>query len=161
MFLTLLFACSTDIDVAEAKKPAKVEEAAPAQEAHFGAEFTTTDVVKADVFLADPSPWDGKVVRVEGRVADVCQKKGCWMVLTDEEKSVRVLMVDHSFSVAKDGTGRTAQVEGKVEATEVSEDFVKHLEEESENPDAMPEKSGAAKLYQIQATAVRFLPDHY
>jgi hypothetical protein len=80
------------------------------------------------------------------------------MVVAHEDKSVRVLMKDHSFSVAKDGTGRTAQVEGLVEATEPDEGFVKHLEEESQHPEAMPEKQ-AGQLYQIQATAVKFLPE--
>lgn len=175
MILSILFACSTETTPAvEARSPTveptgEVAEAlegidAPSDrtvQTHYGAEFSVDEVVKSTVFLADPSPYEGQTVRVEGRVADVCQMKGCWMVLAEEDKSVRVLMKDHSFSVAKDGTGRIAQVEGFVEATEVSADFVKHLEEESENPDAMPEKDAAegAKLYQIQATAVRFLPD--
>ncbi|HJN73039.1 MAG TPA: DUF4920 domain-containing protein [Myxococcota bacterium] len=161
MLLSLLFSCATETpEVTTVPDPVTAPEVVEAAQSdtHFGADFTVDEVVKAELFLADPSGFEGQTVRLEGRVADVCQKKGCWIVVAHEDKTVRVLMKDHSFSVAKDGTGRTAQVEGIVEATEPEESFVKHLEEESEHPEAMPEKQ-AGTIYQIQATAVRFLPE--
>ena len=164
MVLSILLACATEAtepapETTEAPRAEAPAAESPKGEAHFGGEITLTEVVTAETFLADPSPFEGQTILVEGRIADVCQQKGCWMVVTHEDKSVRVLMKDHGFSVAKDGAGRTAQVQGLVEATEVSAEFVEHLKAESEKPELMPEKQAGQKLYQIQATAVRFLPE--
>ncbi len=157
--LIALFACATTPAEAPPADVAEVE--APAAEAqHFGAEFTVADeqVITAQALLADPEAFTG-TVRVEGRVADVCQQAGCWMVIAHEEQVMRVLMKDHGFSVAKDGKGQTCQVEGVVQVTEIDAKTVEHLEGESENPEVMPEKGMEAgqKLYQFEASGVRYL----
>lgn len=166
MFVTLaLIACGgepaveTPEPVAEAPVEAPAEAdpmaTAPETEVHYGAPFTTETVLAATDLLADPEPYMDQTVRVEGRVAEVCQKAGCWMVLTDEATSMRVLMKDHAFAVAKDGAGRITQVEGVVKGTEVDPEFVEHLKSESEKPDDMPE-TGKSYVYQLEATAVTF-----
>jgi hypothetical protein len=157
-----VLACATTPAEAPAEAPEApaVEEPAAAASNHFGAEFTVADdaVVSAEALLADPESFEG-TIRVEGRVADVCQQAGCWMVIAHEDQVMRVLMKDHGFSVAKDGKDQTCQVEGVVQVTEVDSKTVEHLEGESENPDVMPEKGKAAgdKLFQFEATGVRYL----
>ncbi len=121
---------------------------------HFGTPFTLTDVVSADTLLDDPSAYADKEILVEGRVADVCQKAGCWMVVEDEGRTMRVLMKDHGFAVDKEGADSTCRVQGTVVATEIDADTVAHLAGESEKPEAMPENSGEKVQYQIQASGV-------
>ncbi len=57
---------------------------------------------------------NGKVenVKVTGEVAAVCQKKGCWMVITDGLDSVRVVFKDYGFFVPKDIDGRVVVARG-------------------------------------------------
>ena len=122
--------------------------------AHFGSPFTLTEVVSADTLLDDPSAFADKEVLVEGRVADVCQKAGCWMVVEDEGRTIRVLMKDHGFAVDKDGTDGTCRVQGTVVATELDPETVAHFACETEKPEVMPESSGEKVQYQLQATGV-------
>lgn len=124
---------------------------------HFGAAFTVeaNKSVKAVDLLAEPATYVGDApILVEGTVVDVCQKAGCWLVLSDGSNQLRVNVKEHGFAVDKDGTGAWARVEGRLEPIDNSEETVAHLEGESERPDLMPEKAGAT--YQLVATGVEF-----
>jgi len=125
---------------------------------HFGADFTVEQVISAESLFQDLASYDGQTLRVRGRVADVCQKMGCWMVITHDtsegSRTLRVRMKDHAFSVAKDCTGSIAQVEGVVTSKQVDPDEAAHFASESASPDKMPE-NGATKVYEITATSVR------
>lgn len=142
---------------AEGHEHGVAADAAPAATAdgwaHYGAPFTVTEqpVAAAQLFAASES-YMGKPLLVEGDVVDVCQKAGCWMVLSDGDKSIRVTMKEHGFSVDKQGTGARARIEGTLIAEEMPADTVAHIEGESARPEAMPEKQGV-KL-QLVATGV-------
>lgn len=87
----------------------------------------------------DPEAFTGKRVRVEGRVEKVCQKKGCWLALTDDSgaEPVRVVMKDHAFFVPTDCVGKSVAVEGSVELREVSVEEQAHLaKDEGQEVDA-------------------------
>ncbi len=121
---------------------------------HFGDAFSVEESVKAVELLADPGSFSEAPILVEGTVVDVCQKAGCWMVLSDGSKQIRVTMKDHGFSVAKDGTGSWARVQGTLKPIDLDPERVEHLEGESERPDVMPEKTG--QTWEIVATGVAF-----
>jgi len=57
---------------------------------HFGTDFSLAeaDAVACEKVLADPAAYVGHTVRVKGRVADVCQQAGCWLVLTPTHSSL-------------------------------------------------------------------------
>jgi hypothetical protein len=122
--------------------------------AKYGSPITLTDSIKAKALLADPAPHAGQEILVEGTVADVCQKAGCWMVIADGDKTMRVLMKEHGFSVAKDGAGSWARVQGTLQAVEVPKEEVDHLVGESARPELAPETKGMS--YRIIATGVEF-----
>ena len=155
-----LAACQTPVAEPVATPITEPVVAAPAAPAatgwsHFGSEFTTQDTLTAATFLADPSPYVGKTVRVEGKVTDVCQKAGCWMVIADGTRTLRVRMKDHGFSVDKAGAGATASIEGQVVATPVDPKTVEHYASESAAGAAMPENSSKdGMVYEIEATSV-------
>lgn len=128
---------------------------AEAEVRHFGGPFTVEQTVPAKALLDDPASYVDQVVKVEGRVADVCQKAGCWMVLAEGDKTIRVTMKDHSFSVAKDGAGSSCVVQGTLVSKAVDPEVVAHFEGESEKPELMPEKQAeAGVVYELQATGV-------
>jgi hypothetical protein len=125
---------------------------------HFGNPFTVTEAPIASVeFLKDPAKYNGTTVMVEGRVADVCQKAGCWLVLAEGDKSIRIRTKGHGFLVAKDGTGKTAKIEGVVKSHKVDAERVAHYESESVNKEIIPEKqAGTEIVYELIATGVAF-----
>ena len=125
---------------------------------HFGNPFTVTDAPLASVdLLADPGKYAGKTIIVEGRVADVCQKAGCWLVMAENDKSIRIRTKAHKFLVAKDGTGKVAKVEGTVRSHKVDPKRVAHYESESVNKEIIPEKqAGTEVVFEFVATGVAF-----
>jgi hypothetical protein len=138
--------------------PAPPATAVAGEWAHYGAEFTLSDSLTAAQLLSTPEKYVDQNILVEGKIADVCQKAGCWMVITDDNTTMRVLMKDHSFAVDKGGTGGTCRVEGTIVAREIDPEFVAHLESESTNVAAMPEKNAEGNVvYELNATGVSML----
>ncbi len=88
---------------------------------------TSTPIAQA---LADFDTHAGKPARFSGRIAQVCQAKGCWIVLEDDGQTARVMFGKHAFEVPKDSTGR-AEVHGVLSRKQLTPAQVKHLEEDS------------------------------
>lgn len=82
------------------------------------------------VAVADFEAHAGKPARFSGRITQVCQAKGCWMVLEDEGQTARVMFGDHAFSIPKDSSGR-AQVQGVLSRRQLTPAQVAHLREDS------------------------------
>jgi hypothetical protein len=176
MLLTLvLIACGASEPTAEApaapEAVAAPEVAAAAPEAaatapegwsSFGSAFTADDVIPAAQLLKDSASFTGKTVRVEGRVADVCSKKGCWMVLTAPEggqEMMRVTMKDHAWGLPLDCTGQAIQLEGEVVAKAVDPETVEHYKSESRKPEMTPEtQATAGTSYELVASGARLKP---
>ncbi len=81
----------------------------------------------------------------KGRITEVCQNKGCWLVLEDNGSYARVFMSGHSFSVPKDAR-KDAIVYGTLSVKQLDEAQIKHLASEGSKP--QPQE------LQIQATSV-------
>ncbi len=152
----LLIGCGANSEPEVAAAPeVKAPEAAPAAgPEHFGAPFAVTESIQAAALLDDPAAQVGKTIKVEGRVADVCQKAGCWMVISDENRTMRVLMKDHEFSVAKDGTGAWATIEGTVVEKANDKAEAEHYASEAAKPELGPEATAGEKKFELVATAV-------
>lgn len=73
----------------------------------------------------------GRTLAVHARAAEVCQSKGCWMVLTEGARSIRVTFQDYAFFVPKDIAGKTVVVEGVLSRRLLSADEAKHYADES------------------------------
>ncbi|MFT6146955.1 MAG: hypothetical protein ACJAZO_004407 [Myxococcota bacterium] len=128
---------------------------ADAEWASFGAPMASDNTVALSDLLDNPDTYTGQTVRVQGTVADVCQMAGCWMVMADGERTMRVTMKDHGFAIDKDAATSMGEVEGVVIARPADPERTAHFASEAANPDAMPENTGADMLYEISATGVR------
>jgi hypothetical protein len=169
-FSLLLAACSGGTIEQASPNPAGVEPVPSAQDpigtesggaakevsaitwTHFGTEPTLTDSVKLRDFLDAPAGHVGKQILVEGNVVDVCQKAGCWLVMSDGDRQLRVTMKDHGFAVDKQGAGSWARIQGLVQEIPLDPDTTAHFEGESARPDLLPEKQG--QKFQIHASGV-------
>lgn len=83
-------------------------------------------------------------VKLMAKIDDVCQKKGCWMNLTDENGTkIRVTFKDYGFFMPLDAAGRLAIAEGvaKVEVTSIEDlkEFAKDAGKTQQEIDAITE----------------------
>lgn len=129
-------ACATTEVAPSASAPVDVAAAvqvdAPvANWTHYGAPFAVNDITLASAVLGSPAEAIGKTLRLEGRLTEVCQKKGCWVVMADDAgHTLRVTMKDHAFGVATTDGGKVAQVEGTVVSKPVDPETEAHYRSE-------------------------------
>ncbi len=121
---------------------------------HFGAAFTNARKVKLADALADVEKHAGKPVKIEGEIRDVCQAKGCWLVVTDGERHMRVTFKDYGFFVPKDSTGKKVVLEGVIERKTITEDHARHLAEESKDKIDPETIKGPQQVVTLVATGV-------
>lgn len=88
----------------------------------FGAGVTLTETVAIDAILADPTSYQGKTVRVEGMITDVCPKRGCWfdMAGTEPGKKLKFKVTDGEMVFPVDAKGQWAVAQGVVSVRELS-----------------------------------------
>ncbi|MEL6971975.1 MAG: DUF4920 domain-containing protein, partial [Bacteroidota bacterium] len=114
--LFVLGACgSTEQTTADADATAEeevtTEETAPET---FGAAFEAADIVAYENLALQMTEADSMAVTVQGKVSDVCQKKGCWMNITQESgEEMMVRFKDYGFFMPLDIAGREVIMNGK------------------------------------------------
>jgi uncharacterized protein YdeI (BOF family) len=123
---------------------------------HYGAAFTKAETAKLEEITKDADKYNGKTVQVRGEIKDVCQKEGCWIVLTDGTREMRVKMKDHAFVVPKNSSNKKVVVEGVVEKQTISEEMARHYAEEAADKTVKPESiKGPQAVVTMNATGVR------
>ena len=124
---------------------------------HYGEAFALASAKPCGEVIADPTASVDQVVRVQGRIENVCQKAGCWMVVADDEgKYLRITMKEHAFGVpttTKTGPDTLVDVEGTLVAKTLDEKTLEHLKSEAKGT---PEEVAAqlAPKFEIIATGV-------
>ena len=81
----------------------------------FGAKIDEAGAIPMDSLLAmvNAGQTDITGVKVQGKVNEVCQAKGCWMNLDKGDGTgMRVTFKDYGFFVPKDCGGKTAVIQG-------------------------------------------------
>lgn len=73
-------------------------------------------------------------MQVEGKIVEVCQKKGCWMELQlDNSETMRVTFKDYAFFIPKDAAGKTVIMEGYAYNDTTSVQMLRHYAEDGES----------------------------
>ena len=134
---------------------AEPESALPAGE-DYGAGLTLEELTPLHEVVSRPERHADRTLLVKGRIRDVCQKKGCWMVLTDGESHMRVRFADYGFFVPKDSSGKDAYVEGRAAVEEISEKEARHYEAEASDGDSS-KVHGPQRVVSFTATGVRLV----
>jgi hypothetical protein len=71
-------------------------------------------------------------IKLTGTVNEVCQAKGCWMTLTNENGApIRVTFKDYGFFVPKDIAGSKVIVNGLLTKAELDPEMAKHYAEDA------------------------------
>ena len=80
-----------------------------------GAPITVTAPVSIAALAADPAPFEGQTVRLEGTVSSVCQGMGCWAEVKAADGSTFLAKsLDESVLLPKNCAGRKIVVQGVV-----------------------------------------------
>lgn len=75
--------------------------------------------------------------KMQAKVIEVCQAKGCWMTLNLENgNEVMVKFKDYGFFVPKDISGKAVIINGKAYVKEVSVDELRHYAEDAGKSEA-------------------------
>lgn len=92
----------------------------------YGELISGKDAMDLETFLNDFAG-DSLNVKLNGKINEVCQNKGCWMTLdAGKNGEVRVTFKNYGFFVPKDISGRTAIVEGVIKRKVMDVSTLKH-----------------------------------
>lgn len=121
---------------------------------HFGAPFTDAKVVALEKAMSDVEKYASKPIKLEGEIKDVCQAKGCWLVITDGERAMRVSFKDYGFFVPKDATGKKVILEGMIEKKTITEMHAQHIAQESKEKTDPSTIKGPQQIITMVVTGV-------
>lgn len=91
---------------------------------YFGEKITADNAKPTDSLRAMMGANTELNCKLIGKIEAVCQKKGCWMELKNNDGStIRVTFKDYGFFMPKDCSGKTAIVDGiaKIEVTSIAD----------------------------------------
>ena len=143
----ILLAHAVEAEVIRLSEPVAVTDEAEI----FGAPLDAdAQPASLDALLESPDVYLDTPVRIETRISQVCQKKGCFMIATSGKHAVRVSFRDYAFFVPTDTSGKTVTLTGTLIERTLSEDQAAHLRE-----DAGSDVIQAGKVYEIVADSVR------
>jgi len=117
-----------------AKTPADTAPAADGKKYGAGVDLEQSTPITA--IVDDPTAYDGKKVRVEGLVTDVCEKRGCWFEMAGDApgKKLRFKVQDGVMVFPMTAKGQYAVAEGIVKVQQLSleetREFAAHEAEE-------------------------------
>jgi hypothetical protein len=88
----------------------------------YGKPITLKETTKVSAIYAAPDAFNGKRVKVEGPIVDVCSEKGCWIAIgSDKEfQTIRFKVDDGVIVFPMTAKGSNAVVEGVVAVTTLS-----------------------------------------
>lgn len=99
---------------------------------YFGAEIDESDAVNVEAAMQVLASQDTADMKIVGTISSVCQTKGCWMTLTNEnvEEPVFIKFKDYAFFVPKNSAGKKAILQGKLYNNITPVDELRHYAED-------------------------------
>ncbi|MEJ2052765.1 MAG: DUF4920 domain-containing protein [Calditrichaceae bacterium] len=102
----------------------------------YGKGISLSETTKISEILAEPEANLGKTFLIEGRIVDVCKKRGCWMEISSDKEfqTIRIKVNDGEIVFPLSAKGKPAKVEGTLEKIELTKEqnlmWQKHHAEE-------------------------------
>lgn len=160
VLLALAVGCAQQSDDKNKPAPSVAQDATKPKAPTYKAFGDSVQSASTPLALADAIkvPSKTNVVRVSAKISEVCQSKGCWMILTDGNASMRVTFKDYGFFVPKDISGKIIIAEGLVTEEILTEEDARHYAEDAGKSKAEVKKiKGNQKQITMVAQSV-FLP---
>ncbi len=122
---------------------------------HFGAAFTDAKEVALSEAISNTEKYADQTIKIVGEIRDVCQAKGCWLIVTDGEHAMQVKFKDYGFFVPKNSAGKKVVLEGIVEKKTISEDHARHLASEAKEKVDVSKIKGPQQVVMMMASGVQ------
>jgi hypothetical protein len=128
-----------------------------AGELKLGEPLRQKRVVSLADLTAKPDSYVGKTFQVKGKITEVCQAMGCWIMLTDGKGAMlRIQMKEGVVAFPKDAAGRSVVAEGTLAKYELSKEAAiaaaKHEAADAGRPFHPEAVKGPVVVYQIEGT---------
>ncbi len=90
----------------------------------FGKPLTINQTTSIADILQEPDKYNGKRVLVEGKITEVCEMMGCWIMIQggNEKEALRFKVDDGAITFPMSVKGKVARAEGIVSVKEMSAD---------------------------------------
>ncbi len=128
------------------------------QDEVFGDGVDMDKLVAIETLLSSPDEFSEQTITVEGKVISVCDKKGCWMMITSGNKQLRIKVDDGDMVFPFNAKDKTAFATGKLEALTMSKDkaiaYLSHLAEDAGESFDPASVTGETTIYQLRPTGV-------
>lgn len=126
---------------------------------HFGETISEKGAISYDALLTKMEKKGGvEDVKVEGKVANVCQKKGCWITMVSENADKEVMFVkfkDYGFFMPLDLAGKTVVMHGNAFIETTSVDELRHYaEDEGKSEEEIAKITAPKKEFKFLADGV-------
>ncbi len=115
---------------------------------NYGADMPKGKAVDIAKASQNVEAYAGKPAKFKGRITQVCQKEGCWLMIESNAQAARIKARNHAFVIPKDSKGE-AVVFGDLKRVELKPEVAKHLAE-----DAGKSEPVASSELQITATSI-------
>jgi len=125
----------------------------------FGEEFVPNDVKPAGKMEAAMGESKSADMKIEGKVVDVCKKKGCWMTLEmPNGDPMRVTFKDYAFFMPMDVVGKTVVLDGIAKKQTISVETLRHYAEDAKkSPEEVAKITDPKKELAFEAKGVVIL----
>jgi hypothetical protein len=98
----------------------------------YGAKTNAKNAIEVKDLEAKLNTADTYAGKVKGKVVSVCEKKGCWMKLAQENgEGIMIRFKDYKFFMPQDIVGKEVVLEGAAEKTTTSVEMLKHYAEDA------------------------------
>lgn len=134
---------------------ALISSLALAAEVKLGKPLTLKSQTPIASVSAAPASYVGKTIQVKGKVKEVCDKAGCWMIVADtaSDATVRMKVNDGVIVFPQSAVGKIAIAEGKFVKIEMTKEqaieAAKHEAEEQNRKFDPSSVTGPKTVYQI------------
>jgi hypothetical protein len=124
----------------------------------FGKDLTLKETVKISTLMENMPQYVGKTVLVEGKIVEVCAKRGCWMELASDKEfqKIKIKVDDGEIVFPMTAKGKTAMAEGVVQAIELTQEnalkYYEHQAEEKGEKFDPAMVTGPVTIYQIKGS---------
>lgn len=100
----------------------------------YGKKITLKSTTSLSTLVGKQASFLGKEILTEGVIDEVCENKGCWMVVKNKDTFVRVEFKDYGFFMPWDSNGKKVKLQGALSEKTISKTTAEHMAEEMKNP---------------------------
>lgn len=103
------------------------------QAKNYGEKMPAGKAIDISTASQNLETYSGKPAKFKGRITQVCQKEGCWLIMESNAQAARIKTKDHAFVIPKDSKGEVI-VFGELKRVELKPEMARHLAEDAGEP---------------------------